>query len=175
MPAFLTTSLPGSQTTPPALIVWHIGTALILGLAVAGLYRWARRGEYVLATFLTTLVLLAAVIAMATQVIGDNVARAFSMVGALSVVRSRTVVKDAQDTALVIFAVVVGMAAGANYQVVALVGLMDVGVASIGLWPPCRPGARERSTSTYRSGSGSRKGAGLQPKVCSREPWSSSN
>ena len=92
MPDFLTTSLSGSQTNPPALIVWHIGTALIFGLAVAGLYRLARRGETVQATFVTTLVLLAAVIAMATQVIGDNVARAFSMVGALSVVRFRTVV-----------------------------------------------------------------------------------
>ena len=122
--------------------------ALILGLAVAGLYRWARRGEAVQATFVTTLVLLAAVIAMATQVIGDNVARAFSMVGALSVVRFRTVVKDTQDTAFVIFAVVVGMAAGANHLVVALVGLMVVGVASIGLWPPRRPGAWERATST---------------------------
>jgi len=93
MPDFLTTSLSGSQTNPPALIVWHIGTALILGLAVAGLYRWARRGETVQATFLTTLVLLAAVTAMATQVIGDNVARAFSMVGVLSVVRFRTVTR----------------------------------------------------------------------------------
>jgi hypothetical protein len=45
MPDFLTTSLSGSQTNPPALIVWHIGTALILGLAVAWLYRGARRGS----------------------------------------------------------------------------------------------------------------------------------
>src|SRR2546430_13730647 len=45
-----------------------------------------------------------------TQVIGDNVARAFSLVGALSIVRFRTVVRDTQDTAYVIFAVVVGMA-----------------------------------------------------------------
>jgi hypothetical protein len=47
------------------------------------------------------------------QVIGDNVARAFSLVGALSIVRFRTVVRDTQDTAYVIFAVAVGMAVGA--------------------------------------------------------------
>ncbi len=149
MPDWLTESLSSSQTNPPIVIVWHIGTALMLGLAVAGLYRWAHRGEAVQATFVTTLVLLAAVIAMATQVIGNNVARAFSMVGALSVVRFRTVVKDTQDTAFVIFAVVIGMAAGANNLVVALVGLLVVGVASVGLWPPPRrPGAWERSSST---------------------------
>ena len=119
MPDWLTASLSGSQDNPPALMAWHIGTALVLGLAVAWLYRWARRGEAVQTTFVTTLVLLAAIIAMATQVIGDNVARAFSMVGALSVVRFRTVVKDTQDTAFVIFAVVVGMAAGSNHLTVA--------------------------------------------------------
>ncbi len=68
------------------------------------LFRWSLRGEALPATFPTTLVLLAALIAMVTQVIGDNVARAFSLVGALSVVRFRTVVKDTQDTAFVIMA-----------------------------------------------------------------------
>ena len=63
--------------------------------------------------------LLAVLIAMVTQVIGDNVARAFSLVGALSIVRFRTVVRDTQDTAFVIFAVVVGMAVGASALLVA--------------------------------------------------------
>jgi hypothetical protein len=67
---------------------------------------------------------------MVTQVIGDNVARAFSLVGALSIVRFRTVVRDAQDTAFVIFAVVVGMAVGANYFALALIGLSVVGIAA---------------------------------------------
>jgi len=84
-------------------------------------------------------------IAMATQVIGDNVARAFSLVGALSVVRFRTVVKDTQDTAFVILAVVVGMAAGADNLSVALVGLGIVGVASCLLWPH-RQGTDWRAT-----------------------------
>src|SRR2546430_8185921 len=79
-----------------------------------------------------------------TQVIGDNVARAFSLVGALSIVRFRTVVRDTQDTAFVIFSVVVGMAIGAahtdttsagligylaGYRIAAL-GLLVVGLAA---------------------------------------------
>lgn len=113
-----------------------IGVAFLLGVAVAGIYRWARRGENVKSTFLTTLILLATLIAMATQIIGDNVARAFSLVGALSVVRFRTVVKDTQDTAFVIFAVVVGMASGADHLAVGLMGLTVIGIASLVLWPP---------------------------------------
>jgi len=139
MPEWLGASLSNGQTAVPSLLAWRIGWALALGLVVTAIYRWARRGQMIQATFLTTLVLLAVAIAMATQVIGDNVARAFSLVGALSVVRFRTVVKDTQDTAFVILAVVVGMAAGANNLAVALVGMGIVGLASFFLWPQ-RPG-----------------------------------
>jgi uncharacterized membrane protein YhiD involved in acid resistance len=76
-------------------------------------------------------VLLTILIAMVTQVIGDNVARAFSLVGALSIVRFRTVVRDTQDTAYVIFAVAIGMAMGANHPAVALCGLTVVGVTAL--------------------------------------------
>ena len=79
---------------------------------------------------MVTLVLLTILIAMVTQVIGDNVARAFSLVGALSIVRFRTVVRDTQDTAYVIFAVAVGMAVGARPPSVALVRSGVVGVAA---------------------------------------------
>jgi uncharacterized membrane protein YhiD involved in acid resistance len=65
-----------------------------------------------------------------TQVIGDNIARAFSLVGALSIVRFRTVVQDTKDTAFVIFAVVVGMAIGAGQPAVAVFGMLTVGAAA---------------------------------------------
>ena len=144
MPEWLHTSLANGSDPSLTVLAWRIGMAMVLGAAVAGIYRWARRGEAVQPTFLTTLVLLATVIAMATQVIGDNVARAFSLVGALSVVRFRTVVKDTQDTAFVIFAVVVGMASGANHLVVALVGMGIVAAASLVLWPRRRSDAMDR-------------------------------
>lgn len=151
MPDILTTSLVSDPNASAPAIAWRIGAALIVGVAVAGLYRWARRGEAVRPTFLTTLILLAPLIAMATQVIGDNVARAFSLVGALSVVRFRTVVKDTQDTAFVIFSVVVGMAAGAGHLEVGLIGLIVVGVAAMALWPP---GKLPESAGAWRTEAG---------------------
>jgi hypothetical protein len=145
IPDWLRTSLTSGTDSPPALLFWRIGVALFLGVAVAGLYRWARRGEVIHSSLPVTLILLATVIAMATQIIGDNIARAFSLVGALSVVRFRTVVKDTQDTAFVIFAVVVGMAAGANHLAVGLVGLAVLSVASIVLWPARRSTGWQRA------------------------------
>lgn len=143
MADWLRSSMSGVEYTPqsPIQLGWRIGLALLLGVAVAGLYRWSKRGVEIPPTFQPTLVLLATVIAMATQIIGDNVARAFALVGALSVVRFRTVVKDTQDTAFVILAVVIGMAAGANSITVALVGLIVVGLASLAIWPRPRANA----------------------------------
>jgi len=105
--------------------------AFVLGLVIAWVYKRARRANGEADSFGVTLVLLTILIAMVTQVIGDNVARAFSLVGALSIVRFRTVVRDTQDTAYVIFAVAIGMAMGANHPAVALCGLIVVGGAAL--------------------------------------------
>ncbi len=145
---WLTATTPSGPAGSVFLLAWRIGVAFALGLTVAGLYRWARRGEAIPPTFITTLILLATLIAMATQIIGDNIARAFSLVGALSVVRFRTVVKDTQDTAFVIFAVVVGMASGADHLAVGLVGLAILGVAALALWPRGRRGAWQATEGT---------------------------
>ena len=76
------------------------------------------------------MVLLAILLGMVSMVIGSNIARAFALVGALSIVRFRTVVEDTRDTAFVIFAVVVGMAAGAGAYLVAAVGIPIVGLVA---------------------------------------------
>jgi hypothetical protein len=66
-----------------------------------------------------------------TQVIGNSAALAFSLVGILSIVRFRTVVEDTRETAFVVFAVVVGMAAGVGNLTVALSALGVVGAAAV--------------------------------------------
>jgi Domain of unknown function (DUF4956) len=113
------------------LMVVRLILAFALGLVIAWVYKRARPANGEAESFGVTLVLLTILIAMVTQVIGDNVARAFSLVGALSIVRFRTVVRDTQDTAYVIFAVAIGMAIGANHPTVALCGLAVVGGAAL--------------------------------------------
>jgi len=120
---------------PAIEILIRLCLAAVFGGLVALVYRRSRHEVDITPTFPPTLVLLAVLIAMVTQVIGDNVARAFSLVGALSIVRFRTVVRDTQDTAFVIFAVVVGMAVGAGAPWVAAIGLVVVGAASFAMRP----------------------------------------
>ncbi len=81
-------------------------------------------------TLSLTLILMSILIAMATQIIGDNIARAFSLVGALSIVRFRTAVPETRDVAFVLAAVVVGMAVGAGQYWVSGIGLLTVAMAT---------------------------------------------
>ena len=127
---FLEAQFEAGPMASPAVVALRLVAAMILGGIVVFVYRRTRSPEEVTESFTVTLVLLAILIAMVTQVIGDNVARAFSLVGALSIVRFRTVVRDTQDTAYVIFAVVVGMAAGAGDPWVAGFGIVVVATAA---------------------------------------------
>jgi uncharacterized membrane protein YhiD involved in acid resistance len=135
MPPWLQQSLGTSGHTPPLELLWRTSIAFVFGCAVALIYRGTHRAEPIAPTFPRTLVLLSILIAMVTSVIGESVARAFSLVGALSIVRFRTVVRDTQDTAFVIFAVIVGMAAGSNHLWVALIGTGVIAVAIFILRP----------------------------------------
>lgn len=137
MPDWLTNALAAPTISPLSLLL-RLVVALLLGYLVAWIYLRSSREADIGASFPTTLILLAVLIAMVTQVIGNNVARAFSLVGTLSIVRFRTVVRDTRDTAYVIFAVVVGMAVGAANLVLAVLGLVVIGAATLLLPLPAR-------------------------------------
>lgn len=121
-----------AEQTPvaPDILIFRLALSLVFGILIAAIYRRTKHVPDNAPSFSATLVLLTILIAVVTQVIGDNIARAFSLVGALSVVRFRTVVQDTRDTAFVIFAVVIGMAIGASNLTVAASGLVTVGFAA---------------------------------------------
>ena len=119
------------------IIAIRLLLSLALGFLVAAVYHLTQRKPRTeAAPFVATLVLLTVLIAMVTLIIGDNTARAFSLVGALAIIRFRTVVEDTRDTAFVIFAVVVGMSAGAGYLAVAVLGIPIITFAAVllSLW-----------------------------------------
>src|SRR5688500_3597465 len=128
-----------NQLTPPAAIpdardlteiALHLIVAFVGGWVVTLIYKGTRPATHANPSFPPTLVLLSILIAVVTQVIGDKLALAFSLVGALSIVRFRTVVRDTQDPAFVIFAVVIGMAAGTGNYAVAVMALIIGGTAA---------------------------------------------
>ena len=114
---FLTQAAGEGAPVQPAMLAIRLGASFALGLLAAGVYWVAcRRGERKAEpSFLTTLILLSLLISLVTLVIGNNIARAFSLVGTLAIVRFRTVVEDTRDTAFVIYSVACGMCAGSGY------------------------------------------------------------
>ena len=133
MPEFLSAPFADTLTVSPGFVLIRLAVALAMGGLIALIYQRTDTGGDKGMSFPTTLVLLCVLVAMVTQVIGDNVARAFSLVGALSIVRYRTVVRDTKDTAFVVFSVVVGMAVGARNLWLAGIGLAVVGLAVIAI------------------------------------------
>jgi len=82
-------------------------------------YRRTHRGLSYSQSFVITLVLMCVTVAAVMMVIGSNLARAFALVGALTIVRFRTVVKDTKDTAFIFFALTEGIASGTGNYVLA--------------------------------------------------------
>lgn len=103
-------------------IVINVAIAFVLGALVAIVYRKTHRSFNYSVSFVNTIVILPMVTALVMMVIGNNLARAFGLVGAMSIIRFRTVVKDTRDTAFVFLALASGMAAGTGYHLIALAG-----------------------------------------------------
>ncbi|NOT29765.1 MAG: DUF4956 domain-containing protein [Planctomycetes bacterium] len=87
----------------------------LLVLALVQTYRATHRGAIYSATFLQALFVLAACTTLIMLVIGNEIARAFSLVGALSIVRFRTAIKDPRDVGFVFAALALGMACGTGF------------------------------------------------------------
>ncbi|MEM1118111.1 MAG: DUF4956 domain-containing protein [Bacteroidota bacterium] len=126
--------MPFGQTDPFSLvplstvqIVTNVLVALVCGLTVAGLYRWSYRGTSYSATYVSSLVTLAMITAVVIMAIGNNLARAFGLVGAMSIIRFRTAVKDTQDLAFIFLSLAIGLAAGVGFHRLALVATALVG------------------------------------------------
>ncbi|MCK4304642.1 MAG: DUF4956 domain-containing protein [Candidatus Eisenbacteria sp.] len=103
-------------------ILLNVAIAFALGVAVAITYRKTHKAFNYSVSFVNTLVIMPMVTAIVMMVIGNNLARAFGLVGAMSIIRFRTVIKDTRDIAFVFLALASGMAAGTGYHLIALAG-----------------------------------------------------
>lgn len=115
----LFSSLHGAFTAPEMLI--NMSLALGLGLLLASVYRYTHKGLSYSQSFTLTIVFVTVIVAIILMAIESSLARAFALVGALSIIRFRTVVKDTKDTAYVFAGLAVGMAAGTSNYFLALI------------------------------------------------------
>lgn len=111
-------------------IALNIAVATVFGLIISLVYRQTHKGLSYSQSFTQTILFVAVIVAIVMMVISGSIARAFALVGALSIIRFRTVVKDTRDTAFVFAALALGMAAGTeNYKLGAIGCGFIVGIA----------------------------------------------
>ncbi len=89
-----------------------IGAALGLGLLISSVYMFTHRKEVYSQSFTLSLIILPAIIAMIIVVVDNNVASAFSMAGAFSLIRFRSTPGDSKDITYVFFTLGVGLTCG---------------------------------------------------------------
>ena len=103
-------------------IVLHIAVSALLSLAIFLSYRYTHSGTAYSRKFNVSLVTLTILTATVMTVIGNNIALSLGMVGALSIVRFRTAIKDSRDTTYIFWAIIVGICCGVGDYLVAGVG-----------------------------------------------------
>jgi len=108
-------------------VLINLTTALIAGFIVSTSYRLSFTGLSYSPSYVRALVILSVITALVIMTIGNNLARAFGLVGAMTVIRFRTAVKDIQDIVFIIFSLAVGMASGVNLKFIAIFSALFIG------------------------------------------------
>ena len=102
--------------------------SFVLGVFVVVVYRLTYGGVSFSRSFSLSLVMLSMVTSLAILTVRSNVVLSLGMVGALSIVRFRTAIKDPVDTMFMFWSIVVGIITGAGYVVVAILAALLLGV-----------------------------------------------
>jgi len=114
-------------------VLLAIPMTAVMGLYVAAIYRKVMSGFAYSTSILQTLIFLGMVVSLVMIVISNEVARAFTLVGALAVIRFRTPIKDPRDAAFIFMALAGGMGAGVGLYVETALGIGLIGLCILGL------------------------------------------
>lgn len=113
--------------------VMDVVLVLLLSFALSAFIGWiykiTHRGTSYMQSFVFTLVLNGMVVALVMLIVGSNIARAFSLVGALSIIRFRNAVKETRDVGFIFFTMAIGMAVGTRFFLLAIVGTVVISLA----------------------------------------------
>lgn len=112
-------------------VLINILVSLVCSFIISVIYRFTYRGPGYSESFVDSIVFLSIITTIVIMIIGNNLARAFGLVGALSIIRFRTAIKDTVDIVYIFLALAIGMAAGVGYYKLAAAGTLIIGAIII--------------------------------------------
>ena len=118
----------------PSEIIINLIIAFFLGFIISLVYKKTHKGLSYSQSFVLTNIFVCVIVSMVIMVIGNNLARAFALVGALSIIRFRTVVKDTKDTAFIFWSLAAGMASGTGSYFLAISGTAVISMIALVLY-----------------------------------------
>lgn len=112
--------------TNAAVIIINLLVVFILELGIAWVYRRTHRTLSYSQSFVGTIILMGVIASLIMMVVTENIVGAFALLGAFSLIRFRTIVKETRDIAFVFFALAIGVAVGTNNYTVAFLGTVFI-------------------------------------------------
>jgi len=103
-----------------------LSLAFVLSLVIGWVYRATHRHVSYSQSYVQTLVILGMLVSLIMLVVGSNIARAFALVGALSVVRFRNAIKETRDVGFIFLVMGIGMACGTRFYSLAAIATVAI-------------------------------------------------
>ncbi len=126
-------SVTGPEFSVQALLL-SLLLAFVLGQLLAWLYYFTHNGLSYSRSFVQSLILITVIVAMVMSTIAGSFVVAVGLMGALSIIRFRNMIKDTRDIAFIFCALVIGMAAGSQRYAIAIIGTLVIGMIILYLY-----------------------------------------
>lgn len=122
----------GGLTADPLAVIINIVVAFGLAVLIALVYKKTHSGLSYSRSFVFTLILMSILISIVIMVIGNSIAAAFTLLGAFTIIRFRTAIKETRDIAFVFWALVTGMAVGTgNYMLAGISTFLVIAIVLV--------------------------------------------
>jgi uncharacterized membrane protein YhiD involved in acid resistance len=107
-------------------VVLVLVLSFLLSAFIGWIYKNTHRGTSYTQSFVFTLVLNGMVVALVMLIVGSDIARAFSLVGALSIIRFRNALKETRDVGFIFFTMAIGMAIGTRFYLLGVIATLAI-------------------------------------------------
>lgn len=126
--SFIAMSMGGTDRITTLNIIINVSMSFLVGMFIFYIYKKTFQGVLYQRSFNISLVLASTVTALVIMTISGNLILSLGMVGALSIVRFRTPVKDSMDLIFLFWAISTGIANGVGYYNISIVGSLMIAI-----------------------------------------------